>query len=111
MRNVELPLKPAIHADITGGGLEYTLTLRSPVLARDVYVSFGDADVELSDNYFDLLPGEAMVVKVTASTDLQHLEQALKIDSLTDAFFPERPTYREHTRIGVAGVTSPGPGE
>ena len=34
------------------------IRITSPVLARDVYLSFGDLDVQVSDNYFNLLPGE-----------------------------------------------------
>ncbi len=99
MRNLKLPLKPAIQSEVGGGGTEHTITLRSPVLARDVYLSFGDLNVKLSDNYFDLLPNEPMVVKVSGSADLGQLQQALKITSLTDAFFEERPTYREHVQF------------
>ena len=69
------------------------------MLARDVYLSFGDLNVTLSDNYFDLLPGEATVVKISGAVDLSHLQQALKITSLTDAFFDERPSYRDHVRF------------
>ncbi len=59
VRNLELPLKPAIQSNISSGtSREINLTLRSPVLARAVYVSFGDLNVVPSDNYFDLLPGE-----------------------------------------------------
>jgi beta-mannosidase len=38
------------------------ITLQSPKLARSVYISFGDPDVESSDNYFDLFPGEPATV-------------------------------------------------
>ena len=99
MRNLNLPLKPAIQPEITGTGPEYTITLRSSVLARDVYLSFGDLNVTLSDNYFDLLPNEPMVVKISGPADLGQLQQALKIRSLTDAFFDNRPSYRESARF------------
>ena len=99
MRNLKLPLKPAIQSEVGGSGPEHTITLRSPVLARDVYLSFGDLNVTLSDNYFDLLPNEPMVIKVSGATDLAQLQRALKITSLTDAFFGDRPTYRDHVRF------------
>ncbi|HTV64871.1 MAG TPA: glycoside hydrolase family 2 protein [Bryocella sp.] len=102
MRNLALPLKPAIESDIRGSAPNYTITLRSPVLARDVYTSFGDLAVTLSDNYFDLLPGEAATIRVTSPATAEQLQRALKIVSLTDAFYPERPTYREHHTIGFA---------
>ena len=106
MRNLQLPLKATIAADITGSGPDYTITLRSPVLARNVYISFGDLDAKLSDNYFDLLPGEAMVIRLTASAKLDQLQRAMKVISLTDAFFDQRPSYRDHERITGAMTDS-----
>lgn len=95
MRNLQLPLKPAIQSSITASGSSYTITLRSPVLARNVYLSFGDLEVKLSDNYFDLLPSEDTIIQLTSSSTLDQLKAGLKMVSLTDAFFDQRPTYRE----------------
>ncbi len=66
------------------------------MLARNVYLSFGDLDVTLSDNYFDLIPGEQGNIQLTTTATLPQLQQALKVKSLSDAFFDERPSYREH---------------
>jgi len=99
MRNLQLPLKAAIESNLSSKGSTYTITLRSPVLARNVYLSFGDLDVKLSDNYFDLLPSERKVIQVNSSTTLDQLKAAMKIVSLADAFFDQRPSYREHTAI------------
>ena len=54
------------------------------------------SDVTPSDNYFDLLPGEEVIVHLRSAAALAQLQQSLKVTSLTDAFFDERPTYREH---------------
>ena len=52
-------LKPAaLKIETTGTGGSYKIRVTLPVLARDVYLSFGDLDVKLSDNDFDILPGE-----------------------------------------------------
>jgi beta-mannosidase len=99
MRNLQLPLKPAIQSSIAGSGGDYTLTLRSPVLARDVSLSFGDLEVTPSDNYFDLLPGEEMTIRVKSGATLVELQRAFRATTLTDAFFDQRPTYREHAGI------------
>jgi beta-mannosidase len=99
MRNLNLPLKSAIESNIAASPDGYTLKLRSPTLARAVYLSFGDIEVTLSDNYFDLLPGEDAVVHLKTQASQAQLQQALKIVSLTEAFFPERPTYRQHAAI------------
>jgi beta-mannosidase len=67
------------------------ITLRSPVLARHVALTFGDLDVHASDNYFDLLPGESVTVKLDTKANAEELKKALKITTLTDAFQPAAP--------------------
>jgi beta-mannosidase len=56
------------------------------VLARSVYLSFGDLDVKLSDNYFNLLPGETAEITATSAVSLDALKAQMKVISLTDAF-------------------------
>jgi len=84
--NLELPVMPQIQTTLskTGGG--YTLTLQSSQLARGVYIAFGDLDVESSDNYFDLLPGESAAVTLKSSATVDQLKGALKVMSLTEAY-------------------------
>jgi beta-mannosidase len=65
--------------DWTGSAGAYTLRLQSAALARHVYVSFGDTEVEVSDNYFDLLPGEAITLQVKSQADLELLRQSLQV--------------------------------
>lgn len=62
------------------------LELQSPVLARNVNVSFGDLDTQLSDDYYDLLPNEPVTVTVKSSATLEQLRGAMNIRSLTDSF-------------------------
>jgi beta-mannosidase len=62
------------------------LKLSSPVLARSVYVTFGPTSAELSDNYFDLLPGETVDVVVKSRETLDRLRANLHVVSLADAF-------------------------
>ena len=102
MRNLALPVKPAVQSSITGTGSDFTLTLRSPVLARSIGLSFGDLEVKPSDNYFDLLPGEEVTVQLTTSASLDQLQRSLRITSLTDAFFDERPSYRQHPSSAIS---------
>jgi beta-mannosidase len=64
----------------------YKIRITSPVLARSVYLSFGNLDVKLSDNYFDLLPGETVEITATTVASLDDLKAQLKVISLTDAF-------------------------
>ena len=109
--NLDLPVSPKIETTLNPAGnnndndngkdrgndkdkdKDFAITLQSAQLARSVYVSFGDLDVETSDNYFDLLPGEPVKVKLKApqSISLDQLKNSMQVISLTDAF-PAAPT-------------------
>ena len=83
----EIHLKPAsLKVETTGTNGSYKIRVGSSVLARSVYLSFGELDAKLSDNYFDLLPGESMEITATSAASLEALKAQLKVVSLTDAF-------------------------
>jgi len=42
--------------------------------------------VKVSDNYFDILPGETIEVTVTSAASLADIKAQMKVISLTDAF-------------------------
>jgi beta-mannosidase len=86
MHNLDLPVMPKIETSLGKSGGDYTITLQSSKLARGVYISFGDLDVETSDNYFDLLPGEPASITVKSAATVDQLNGALKIMSLTEAY-------------------------
>jgi beta-mannosidase len=46
--------------------------------------------VQLSDNYFDMLPGETVEIAVTSESSLDALKAQLRVISLTDAFAEDR---------------------
>jgi beta-mannosidase len=80
-------LKPAqLKVETAGANGHYEIRISSSVLARSIYLSFGNLDVALSDNYFDLLPGETAEIKVSSAASLESLKAQLKVISLTDAF-------------------------
>jgi beta-mannosidase len=85
----DIHLKPA-SLKIESSGVNGTFQIRvtSPVLARSVYLSFGNLDVKVTDNYFDLMPGETVEITATSSASLNELRTQLKVISLTDAFEP-----------------------
>jgi beta-mannosidase len=66
----------------------YILHLSAQVLAKSVYVSFGNLDAKLADNCFDLLPGQPMDLTITSAASLDDLKAQMKVISLTDAFAP-----------------------
>ena len=83
----QVRLKPAaLKVETAGASGSYKVRITSPVLARSVYLSFGDLDVKVSDNYFDLLPGETVEITATGGASLGALKAQLKVISLTDAF-------------------------
>ena len=84
--NLELPVMPKIDATFNKAGDDYTISLQSAKLARNVSLSFGDLDVQSSDNYFDLLPGESVTIGLKSAATIDQLRSALKIMSLTEAF-------------------------
>jgi beta-mannosidase len=80
-KNLSLP-QPQIHTSLAAGSEGYALTLSSDTLARNVWISFGDLDAELSDNAFDLLPGQSVTVTVHSKAGLEKLKQALHVQDL-----------------------------
>jgi beta-mannosidase len=83
-RDLKLP-KPTIRAELVQEGKQFQLRMLSNMLARSVYVSFDSDDVRLSDNYFDLLPGEERRIVVSGAETIQELQSNLKIMSEEDA--------------------------
>jgi beta-mannosidase len=75
-----------LKIETTGAKDSYKIRITSPVLARSVYLSFGELDARISDNYFDLLPGETAEIAVSSTASLDALKAQLKVISLSDAF-------------------------
>src|SRR5580692_991247 len=86
--DLELPVAPKIETTFNKSGEESTITLQSQKLARNVYLSFGDLDVKISENYFDLLPGEPVTLRLKSPATLDQIRGAMKVMSLTEAFNP-----------------------
>lgn len=84
-KSLALPGQPGLMADWRQSGNGIVLTLRTKQLARGVWLDFGSNAVELSDNAFDLLPGEHVDITVKSATDVSRLKAALKLTSLVDA--------------------------
>jgi beta-mannosidase len=89
-KEIHLPAAQ-IETELSGGGT-YALRLASKVLARSVYVTFGNLDVQLSDNYFDLIPNQPVEITIQSKAGIEQLKQAMKVISLVDAFAPPTVT-------------------
>jgi beta-mannosidase len=84
---LEIHLPPApLKTELTKSGDSYRLRVSSPVLARSAYISFGEIDAEVSDNYFDLLPGQTVEIAIKTPVSEDALRAGLKVISLVDAF-------------------------
>jgi beta-mannosidase len=89
---IHLPPAP-LKTELTKSGDSYRLRISSPVLARSVYVSFGELDADISDNYFDLLPGETAEVSINTRANEVRLRSALKVISLVNALPANQPSH------------------
>jgi beta-mannosidase len=83
----EVHLKPAtLQVETTDSNGKIRIRVSSPVLARSVYLSFGNLDVKVSENYFDVLPGETVEVTAESKASVEDVKAQLQAMSLTDAF-------------------------
>jgi beta-mannosidase len=86
-KQVRLPAS-RIATELSADGASYRLRLTSNALARRVYVSFGDTDTPVSDNYFDLIPSQPVDITIQSKVGEDELRRALKVISLAEAFAP-----------------------
>jgi beta-mannosidase len=78
-------LSPAtIDSQLRADGDGYVLTLRSRTLVRALWVDFDGLDATLDDNALDLVPGEAVTIRLRADAHLASLRKALRFTSLVD---------------------------
>lgn len=77
--------EPGLQAKIEKAGTGYRVVVSAQKLARAVWLDFGDADVQLSDNAFDLMPGERVEIALRSDAGLESLRKALRVRSLVDA--------------------------
>ncbi|OOG56386.1 glycoside hydrolase family 2 protein [Rhodanobacter sp. C03] len=82
-KNLQLPA-PKIRTQLQVAPQGHMLTLTAGKLARDVWVSFGDLDAEVSDNAFDILPGQSVTLVVRSKATLDKLQHALQVQNLAD---------------------------
>ncbi|GHU68589.1 beta-mannosidase [Bacteroidia bacterium] len=64
----------------------YEITLTSDKFSRAVFLSLEEDDHFFENNYFDILPGENVTVRVKSKLSRQELEKQLKVISLREAY-------------------------
>jgi beta-mannosidase len=82
-KDLHLP-SAKIQSIITRKSDFYEVTLKSENLARNVYLTLDRCEAQFSDNYFDLLPGEAVTVLCKACEDDDSISRELHIKTLND---------------------------
>ncbi len=82
-KNLQLP-KPTITSTVLKKGDVWEITLKSDVLAKDIFMNFTGIDGFFSDNYFDLLPSGEFRVTFTPK-DKSLLPAKLELISLIDS--------------------------
>ncbi len=82
-KSLALP-EPGLQTKIEKAGNGYRVTVSARKLARAVWLDFGEAEVQLSDNAFDLMPGEQVQIAVRSEAGLDALRKALHVRSLVD---------------------------
>ena len=85
IKDVLLP-KPEVKYDINPveGGFE--ITLKTDKLAKNLYMTIGDEEGFFSDNYFDLIPGQPVKVKLETTLAKEKLLGVFDIKTLDGAF-------------------------
>ena len=79
--------EPQISYKLKQNKNKFELTIKADKLAKDVFVSTNSL-VNLSDNYFDLLPGYEKIIKINKDKiiNVQSFESSIKIISLWDSY-------------------------
>ncbi|HEX7814463.1 beta-mannosidase [Dyella sp.] len=82
-KDLTLPADPGLTAQWLEGGKLLRVTTKH--LARGIWIDVGDPDARLSDNAFDLLPGEHVDIQVDSQASADELRRNLHLTSLVDA--------------------------
>ena len=76
---------PNIVSKVVKQGADWRITLKTNVLAKDLYLNFAGIEGFFSDNYFDLLPGQERTLTFTPKDKNQNPTK-LEMMSLADSY-------------------------
>ncbi|SEH07576.1 Uncharacterised protein [Candidatus Venteria ishoeyi] len=82
-KNLILP-SPKINIEVEEIETGYSLEINSTSLVKNLYLYIENEECHSSDNYFDLLPGQAKVVSLKTSKSTSGLKNQIKYLSLAD---------------------------
>ena len=84
-KELNLP-RPHLTQTVETTPLGVTLTLTTDCLAKDVFIEIPTQGADLSDNFFDLLPGERKVVTIDGADITPEAVTRIRIRTLTDTY-------------------------
>lgn len=89
IKDLALP-NPNIEVNVTRSNGEWFVCLSSDKFAKDVYLNTDILGAFFHDNFFDLIPGEEKLVKLTLpeGIEIENLSDMIQVVSLVDAFKP-----------------------
>lgn len=85
IKDVQLP-KPEVKYEINAADGGYEITLNTNKLAKNLYMTIGSEEGFFSDNYFDLIPGQPVKVKLETKLAKEKLQEVFTIQTLDGAF-------------------------
>lgn len=78
--------KPQITITKSASQNGQCISLSSDVLVKDAYVRIKGMDLRMSDNFFDLLPGEEKTIYLPDNVHVKKLEKKVIVKSLIDTY-------------------------
>lgn len=82
-KDLNLPI-PDYHLEVTKIQTGYRIQLTAKNLLKNVYLHLDEFEGVFSDNYFDLLPGDPIMVEYATSQKIENFRDKLKIQTLED---------------------------
>ncbi len=82
-KDMKLP-DTGITFDIIPEGEKITLALTADVLAKNVFLDFGEC--HFSDNFFDILPGETVTVTLDTDIPIEKIKDGIRIRTLRNTY-------------------------
>jgi beta-mannosidase len=85
IKDILLP-KPEVKYEIASADGGFEISLTTDKLAKNLYMTIGDEEGFFSDNYFDLIPGQTVKVKLETKLSKEKLQGAFAIQTLDGTF-------------------------
>lgn len=84
-KEIDFP-KAHLHASSVAVGDGFDVTVESDAFARGVFLSIEGIENFFSDNYFDLLPGEAVTIHVSTALSKAAFDRQLQLEHMAGAY-------------------------